>query len=158
MVLGELLTLKLFGRSKRRPAKFLILHTYHVVPSGSSSHSRAPDLPSRETEYIPEVFRHVDPTPCVLVESRHLAGVLTDGSRLEADQTCHWRLVCRVGRDTIDNLRNFTLTAWNSAGSNSKAPVTRWCYPSAGIAGELSTYTWAGARKKDMLGQKADTF
>ena len=48
-----------------------------------------------------------------------------------------------LGGDTIDNIDNFTLAAWNSTGSNTNTTGNPLVLSSTGSTGGFSTDTWA---------------
>ena len=48
-----------------------------------------------------------------------------------------------LGGDTIDNLGNFTLAAWNPTGNNANATGSPLVLSITGATGGISTHTWA---------------
>lgn len=49
----------------------------------------------------------------------------------------------RLGGETIDNLDNFTLSAWNPAGNNLNVTGVPLVLSITGSTGGSSTHTWA---------------
>lgn len=54
-----------------------------------------------------------------------------------------------LGGDTIDNLGEFTLAAWNPASSNANATGNPLVLSNTGATGGFSTHTWAVSTQKE---------
>ena len=102
-----------------------------------------------ETEYLLEVF--LDMFTQLLAPLLGLTVFASASPFLLARQTepavGDWCI--GLGGDTIDNIDNFTLAAWNSTGSNTNSTGNPLVLSSTGSTGGFSTDTWAVSVRKE---------